>query len=405
MPAARPAATTTVDIGTPRASTGATSPRFQTPLGSQTSVEELEGRLDRAGIISMTSGPVASTVIPANTVVIPANLLECPVCLQRFEQARVLGRCGHTLCQQCVRRLHNASDMAVRCPICRRDVADGDDQPNYVIQAILGETAPQAVDSNSGIAASIQQTASSRAEERSRQRRDQTELLTTMFRGGHFPWWLTEEPITALIARTALADGRHGPILDIGAYGSLSGDKWVREQARRAVQAGHKPVQRKLDKSMSVSGVGKGAQSVEWEVTLPIAVTDDRGDTRLDDFKTPVIPDSDVPGLLGLQSVQRLRGVIDTFENPPKLYCCGPGGYEIKLSPGSRTYPLYPAPSGHLILPTSEFDKVSKDSANQPRERALDPHNDEPMHLQATSSISRAGGPPLDESEASVHLD
>ena len=402
-----PAAATTVNISTPRMTSDAQSPRFETPI-SQTSLEDTENRLEQAGAIAAAPTPASSGTSPTVMISVPAHLLECPVCLQRFEHARVLGRCGHTLCTTCLQGLRGAHDLATRCPVCRRDVADGDDHPNFVVQAILGEVEPQRLPPGHGdeVIAGIQQASGSRrSAERDRQRREQTQLLTSMFgRGGSYPWWPTDEPIATLLARTALADGRHGPILDIGAYGNLTGDRWAQEQARRAVRAGYKPTQRKMNKSMSVSGVGKGAQSVEWEVTLPIAVTDSDDRTLLDDFTSPVIPDSDVPGLLGLCTIQRLRGLIDTFNDPPKLYCCGPGGYEIKLSPGSREFPLFGAPSGHMILPTSEFDKINKQPGDQPRERAL-ATPDEPMHLQATASSSREHGPPLDENEAAVQMD
>ena len=319
----------------------------------------------------------------------------------------MLGRCGHTLCRKCIDGIIESTNTAQRCPICRLDFDRDDALPNYVVQAISGEAQPQTIAShrrqditdNMGT-----RSGNTRTDERERQRREQTAMLTNMFRHGAYPWWHTDEQVTALLARTALADGRHGPIVDIGAYGSLSGDRWVQEQARRAISAGYRPTQKKLTKAMSVSGVGKGAQTVEWEVNLPIAITDHDNNTTLHDFTTPVIPDSDVPGLLGLQSVQRLRGVIDTFSDPPRMFCCGPGGYEIKLSPGSSTFPLFAAPSGHLILPTSEFDKINAPTGNEPRERALGPQADEPMHLQATAQPMEHG-PPLPESGADVSFD
>ena len=43
------------------------------------------------------------------------------------------------------------------------------------------------------------------------------------------------------------------------------------------------------------------------------------------------------------------RTLIDVYNN--RMYTVGPGGYEIKLSPGSRVYDLSTSPSGHMILP------------------------------------------------------
>ena len=242
-----------------------------------------------------------------------------------------------------------------------------------------------------------------------------------MFRGtgfSSFPWWPTEEPIVTtigsdtspewLLARTALADGRHGPIIDIGAFGNLAGDEWAREQADRATKAGHKSQQRKLTQTMSVSGVGQGAQAVEWEVTLPITMTTRRRDeeeTELSKFTTPIIPNSKVPGLLGLRTIQKMRGLIDTFSEPPLMMFCGPGNYRLELPAGSKTIPLARAPSGHLIMPTSDFDRLDKNPERRPREQALRPGEDDITHLPAmttSSSSSSSTDPRLKELQDQV---
>ena len=38
------------------------------------------------------------------------------------------------------------------------------------------------------------------------------------------------------------------------------------------------------------------------------------------------------------------------------MYAVGPGGYEIRLSPGSVIYPLKRSKAGHLMLPCAEFE-------------------------------------------------
>ena len=51
--------------------------------------------------------------------------------------------------------------------------------------------------------------------------------------------------------------------------------------------------------------------------------------------------------------MKKLRTLIDTFTG--KMYLVGPGGYEIRLSPGSEVHSLEESPAGHLMLPCSRF--------------------------------------------------
>ena len=64
--------------------------------------------------------------------------------------------------------------------------------------------------------------------------------------------------------------------------------------------------------------------------------------------------------------------VLDLTSN--KMHLCGPGTVELSLPPGIETYQLEIAPSGHLVLPCSNFQQASM-SLQRPRmdqqERAL----------------------------------
>ena len=50
--------------------------------------------------------------------------------------------------------------------------------------------------------------------------------------------------------------------------------------------------------------------------------------------------------------------LIDTFTG--RVYLVGPGGYELKLSPGSVKHDLVESSAGHLMLPCSCFDVPMK---------------------------------------------
>ena len=56
--------------------------------------------------------------------------------------------------------------------------------------------------------------------------------------------------------------------------------------------------------------------------------------------------------------------VLDLTSN--KMHLCGPGIVELSLPSGTETYQLETAPSGHLVLPCSNFQQASM-SLERPR--------------------------------------
>ena len=52
------------------------------------------------------------------------------------------------------------------------------------------------------------------------------------------------------------------------------------------------------------------------------------------------------------------RVLIDTFTG--KFFMVGPGGYELKLSPGSEAYDTEDSQAGHMMLPCSQFREASR---------------------------------------------
>ena len=59
--------------------------------------------------------------------------------------------------------------------------------------------------------------------------------------------------------------------------------------------------------------------------------------------------------MLGRNAMREKRCLVDTFRH--KLFMIGPGGYGIKLSPGSEIYDLEDSAAGHQMLPCSQFHK------------------------------------------------
>ena len=80
-------------------------------------------------------------------------------------------------------------------------------------------------------------------------------------------------------------------------------------------------------------------------------------------YRAPAVQNSDLPGLLGLASLRDLRVILDL--NKLTLHFCGPGDYDLEksLPPGTDSYPLELAPSGHLLLPCSNFEQLPPLSA------------------------------------------
>jgi hypothetical protein len=132
--------------------------------------------------------------------------------------------------------------------------------------------------------------------------------------------------------------------------------------AEKAIKSGNIVSQGKLPKPMKVAGVGNGTNKAEWEVKVPIALTDFEGNVTLNEYQVPVVSDEgrELPALLGLQSMARQNAVLEMNPGNEHLTLPGPGGYSINWSPGSVRFKLEQAPSGHLILPCDEFMKVSK---------------------------------------------
>ena len=75
-------------------------------------------------------------------------------------------------------------------------------------------------------------------------------------------------------------------------------------------------------------------------------------------IEAPVIPDSHVPMLYGLNSMERNRTVLDLTNGV--AYMCGLGPYNLAtaLPAGTKTIKLWKNPAGHIVTPCAKFDKV-----------------------------------------------
>ena len=178
-----------------------------------------------------------------------------------------------------------------------------------------------------------------------------------------FPVVDTDTALPTYHALTRLADGRPALLVDPGSVGNLCGETWARSVADAAKKVGKMPTYTKRSRVLNVQGVGKGSQSCEHDLALPISMRTVDGDKVMSGkFVTPAIPGSDVPGLLGLTALTTNRAILDC--NTRMLHFCGPGDYDLTklLPPGTDSLQLEIAPSGHLVLPCCDYEGASSSS-------------------------------------------
>ena len=157
--------------------------------------------------------------------------------------------------------------------------------------------------------------------------------------------------------------GKPALLLDIGSVGNLSGDQFAREQTKEVILAKRQNQieQTRRSRPLNVSGVGTGSQACTHNVQLPVAVQLDNGAGFLEGtYTAPIVPNSSLPALLGLEACHRERAIIDCLNN--KLYLAGDGDFDLlkALPPGTKVISLELAPSGHMMIPCADFAGLDK---------------------------------------------
>ena len=101
-----------------------------------------------------------------------------------------------------------------------------------------------------------------------------------------------------------------------------------------------------------MAGVGHGEQVCHYDCEVPITLSRVDGTTSSGSFTAPTIENSNLPALLGLQSLIDSRAILDL--TTLRIHFCGPGDTQLQLPPGSESYQCEKAPSGHLMLPCDQ---------------------------------------------------
>ena len=289
--------------------------------------------------------------------------VSCTVCLEDFAPGDHIGRltCGHTFHCTCISELamHNPGVeeevLSVECPNCRQQVtlAHAWHYPRVsTVPYDPSESAAQPSSDQHENAGTVTPRASTESTSEFRSPESQ----------GAYPWWPVPSLETASGSEALgvqgqsyhisvqLASGRVGLLIDPGSYGNLVGEEWLADAVTRT---GRDPMLEHREQPLQVGGVGRGAQVCSNNCRMPIAITRDDGSTASGTFSSPVVSSSGCPALLGLRSLQENRAILDMSRN--LLHFAAPGEVTIKLPPGSETYQLEVARSGHLLLPCDAF--------------------------------------------------
>ena len=170
-------------------------------------------------------------------------------------------------------------------------------------------------------------------------------------------------------SETRLPDGRPRLLIDPGSAANLCGDKWAQQCAKMAIQHGLTPSQNKRTRPLSVMGVSNGNPTCTHDCTLRIAFFRGNDTTVTGSFTTPVVSESELPGLLGLKTMRNNRAVLDMVDL--QLHVCGPADINLTLPPGTKSFQLEISPSGHFVLPCTNFENIQRNPRNPLRDTAV----------------------------------
>ena len=182
-----------------------------------------------------------------------------------------------------------------------------------------------------------------------------------------FPWWeVSEKPEENVLnlegsyhLRTRRQNGTVGLLVDPGAHDNLIGGATAQQMCDELKAGLHL---RSMDKPLPVEGVGKSAQVADQAACIPMAVLDVFGKKSDATYTAPIIQDSMLPPLLGNRTLRKMQVIMDCGSG--KLILPGPGGVEVKMSPGSKVFDLELTSSGHWVLPLYARNHSDKSSAD-----------------------------------------
>ena len=164
-------------------------------------------------------------------------------------------------------------------------------------------------------------------------------------------------------------------MVDPGAYDNLGGDEFYYRVGNKAMQAlGKSKMEhvlsiKPLSKELGIQGVGQGQQRVTESASVITGMTEDK---ELSSFSSPIARNSQLPGLLGLKTLKRLNSVVDCRPGCSALYTAeNPEDIEINIKNTGKKRKLVTAPSGHLLLPCTDYKDKSVSKASPHYQSAI----------------------------------
>ena len=169
------------------------------------------------------------------------------------------------------------------------------------------------------------------------------------------PWWPMDSENEPEGTYHAEQLGAHEVAIlpDTGAHDNLCGDAWAQKLAQMCIAAGVQAEQRLLQHPKQVRGVGAGPTEATYEVELATGTMDTEGNNIMSTYVAPCLPQSSVPGLMGIKSLKVKDALIRCRTG--EMWFLGQGGVEIRTSPGTKHFQMKESPGGHWMLPVSTF--------------------------------------------------
>ena len=330
---------------------------------------------------SSSTGPSPSTAIARTPR--DNNESNCVICLGSPATTK-LQPCGHLqFCLDCAGLIvaGAVSDPAV-CPLCRHPVSGLEQAPeeamqeavvnervqvtpmmdtvaNVLVVARLQQRAHHVAQPVSGRVPSTALISSMQALQHPDQHHRPMRLNTLDFTFG--PWWPVEEqeqPMEVYLEKLMLSNDEVGLMPDTGAHDGLCGSNWARALATRCQRYGKEVRQEKLAEPKHVAGVGQGSQRADFKTILTTGMVDTSGQYWEEKFEAPCLPDSNVPGLMGIKTMEENDALIRCKTG--EIWFLGKGGVKIEPSPGSRHFQMKKTGSGHWAIPVSRFRRGEK---------------------------------------------
>ena len=113
----------------------------------------------------------------------------------------------------------------------------------------------------------------------------------------------------------------------------------------------------------------QGQQRVAESASVIIGMKEDN---ELNSFSSPIARNSQLPGLLRLKTSKRLNSVVDCRPGCSALYTAeNPEDIEIYIKNTGKKRKLVTAPSGHLLLPCTDYKDKSVSKASPHYQSAI----------------------------------